>query len=105
MTNEEKKNNAREEKKSFELLCKEMTGMLKDVRYKGYRFLLESKMAVCQARRDNLRNTAKTNDEYLREALVLETEIALMKEILETPDMFVKHLNEIIEKEKKEREG
>lgn len=102
---ERKERDKQTEKKSFEDACKQLSSLIKDTRYQGYKYLLTTRMDYARARRDALRNTVKTNDEYLRLALILDTEISIIREILEVPDTFIKRLNELKEEESRKKEG
>ena len=83
------------EKRSFELLCQEFDTLIKDKRYAGYKFLLETRLQNSRLRRDKLLNTVKSSDEYVRLGLILDSEISVLSEILEIPDKFANRLKEL----------
>lgn len=87
----------RDEKESFESACRELAAFVKDPRYKGYKYLLQTRIKMARVRHDNLRNTTKTNDDYLKQALILETEISVLREIIEIPNVFAARLDELKE--------
>ena len=83
------------EKRSFELLCNEFGTLIKDSRYSGYKYLLETRLKNSRLRRDKLQNTVKSNDEYVRLGLILDSEISVLSEILEIPKVFADKLLDI----------
>lgn len=102
---EQIENDKREERISFENACKELALFIKDARYKGYRYLLATRLKAARERREALRNTTKTNDEYIRQGLMLDTEISVLKEIIEIPSLFAERLKELNEEPKKDNGG
>lgn len=94
----------RKERASIENACKELSQFTKDPRYKGYKLLLQTRLEGRLFQRDGLRNTAKSNDEYFKMALICDTEIGLLKEILEIPEKFVLRLREIQASELRKKE-
>jgi len=90
---------------SIEAMCNEMHAFILDPRYKGTKFLLSELLANVLIRRDGLRNNTKTNEEYLRAALICDTEISLLRNILEMPKRFAACLKELKEQNKQNREA
>lgn len=82
--------------KSLRVVVKGLKTLLKDERYKGYKYLLETRLKHLTDMRSVLNKTVKDNDEYLRLSLVYDAKIEELKNILEIPGKMENKLDNML---------
>ena len=81
--------------KSLKITCSELQSFVKDTRYKGYKYLLESLLNSLESARKGLLHSAKTGDEYTRKGIELDAKAELLKNIIDMPESFFEKLREV----------
>jgi hypothetical protein len=101
---ERREQEKREEKASIEASAREFSDLIKDKRYKAQKIMLEARLNANLELRSRLKSTVKSNDEYVRRGIECDTEISLIRDILDLPEVFVKRLNELLEENKEKKQ-
>jgi hypothetical protein len=88
--------NARRKKSELEAMATVCRAFTSDERYKDFKGLFEVLAQVRQKQLLELATKTKSNEEYLRMALIFTTEISMINKIFNTPEMFI---NEIVKEQ------